>query len=162
MATTLGRMVTYLEGLLTIKLHNALITWSCKATLSHCKATYISTTRVPMTTWSWFWKVTWQTKIIIYSQPECLWLQTWQIDNLTRWVRTYKVRSPFYHVVLQDHLKGHLTSENHYISTTTVSVATKLARMVICLERRLIIKSYKVLIMWSCKVTWQTKAIIFL
>ena len=36
-------------------------------------------------------------------------------------------------------------------------MATKLGRMVIYLDRLLIIKSYKALIMWSCKVTWQTK-----
>ena len=77
MTTKLGRMLTYLKGLLTIKSHNALITWSCK--------------------------VTWQTKII-YSQPECLWLQTWQNDNSTWWVPTYKVTSPFDHVVLRDHV----------------------------------------------------------
>ena len=38
-------------------------------------------------------------------------------------------------------------------------MATKLARMMIYLDRLLIIKSYKALIMWSCKVTWQTKTI---
>ena len=32
MATKLGRMVTSLEKLLTIKSHENLITWSCKAT----------------------------------------------------------------------------------------------------------------------------------
>ena len=31
-------------------------------------------------------------------------------------------------------------------------MATKLARMVIYIDRRLIIKSYKALITWSCKV----------
>ena len=42
-------------------------------------------------------------------------------------------------------------------------MATKLARMVIYLDRLLlIIKSYKALIMWSCKVTRQTKTIISL
>ena len=39
LATELGRMVTYLEGFLTIKSHNALVIWS--------------------------YKVTWQTKIIL-------------------------------------------------------------------------------------------------
>ena len=34
-------------------------------------------------------------------------------------------------------------------------IATKLARMVIYLVRLLIIKSYKTLTMWSCKVMWQ-------
>ena len=41
-------------------------------------------------------------------------------------------------------------------------MATKLARIVIYLGQLLIIKSFKVLIMWSCKVTWQTKTIISL
>ena len=41
-------------------------------------------------------------------------------------------------------------------------MATKLAGMMIYLDRLLIIKSYKVLLMWYCNVTWQTKAIIFL
>ena len=36
-------------------------------------------------------------------------------------------------------------------------MATKLARMVIYVDRLLIIKSYKALIMGSCKITWQTK-----
>ena len=38
-----------------------------------------------------------------------------------------------------------------------MSMVIKLARMVIYLDRLLIIKSYKALMMWSCKVTWQTK-----
>ena len=46
MTTKLGRMVTYLEGLLTIKSFSALITWSCK--------------------------VMWQTKTIISPLPKCL------------------------------------------------------------------------------------------
>ena len=41
-------------------------------------------------------------------------------------------------------------------------MATKLVRMVIYLDRLLTIKSYKALIMWSSKVTWQTKTIISL
>ena len=32
MATKIGRMVTYLDGLLTAKSHDPLITWSCKIT----------------------------------------------------------------------------------------------------------------------------------
>ena len=46
MAMKLGSIVTYLEGLINIKSHNALITWS--------------------------YKVTWQSKIIISLLPECL------------------------------------------------------------------------------------------
>ena len=78
MATKLGRMVAYFERILTIRSFYVLIMWSCK--------------------------VTWQTKIIIYPQPECLWLHTWQNDNLPWWVPSDKVTSPFDHVVLQDHV----------------------------------------------------------
>ena len=49
MATKLGRTVAYLEGLLTRKSKNALITWSCKVT-RQLKAYYISTTRFSMAT----------------------------------------------------------------------------------------------------------------
>ena len=45
MANKIGRMVTYLDGLLTMKLFNILITWSCKV-----KNYYISSTKVPVTT----------------------------------------------------------------------------------------------------------------
>ena len=77
MTMKLGMMITYFQGFLTIKSHNALITWSCK--------------------------VTGQTKII-FAKPECLWLQTWQNENLPCWVPTYKVTSPFDMVVLWDHV----------------------------------------------------------
>ena len=46
MTIRLGRMVTYLEGLLLIELLNSLLTWSCK--------------------------ITWQTKIIISLLPQCI------------------------------------------------------------------------------------------
>ena len=49
MTTKLGRMLTYLEGLLTIKSHNALIIWSCKIYVTN-ENYYISATRVLMTT----------------------------------------------------------------------------------------------------------------
>ena len=47
MTTKLGKMVTYLEGLLPIKLNDALIMWSSK--------------------------ITWKTKTIISPIPQCLW-----------------------------------------------------------------------------------------
>ena len=78
MTNKLGKMMIYFEELLTIKSFYALITWSCK--------------------------VTWQTKIIIYPQPKCLWREPWQNDNWTWWVLTYKVTSPIDHVVLQGHV----------------------------------------------------------
>ena len=56
----------------------------------------------------------------------------------------------------------HVTSSNYYISTTTVSMAMTFGGMVTCHEGLLTIKSHNVLIMWSCKVMWQTKIIISL
>ena len=50
----LGKMVTYLDRLLPVKSHDVLITW--------------------------FWKITWQPKIIISLLPQCLWR-----PNLTSW-----------------------------------------------------------------------------
>ena len=171
MTAKLDRMVTYLEGLVTIKSHNTLITWSCKVTWQENQ--YISTTNVLMATKlgkmmtyferlltiksfyaliTWSSKVTLQTKIIIYPQPECLSLQNWQNENLT-----YKVTSPFDHMVLQDHVQT-----KTILSPLPLSLTTKLARMMIYLDRLLIIKSYKALITWSCKVTWQTEIIISL
>ena len=96
MARKLVRMVTYFEGFLTIKSHNALITWSCK--------------------------VTWETEIIISLLPERLWPrsrgklvkppylyyksvygnQTWQNDSFPWWALTYNVAWPFDHMALWD------------------------------------------------------------
>ena len=122
MAFRLGNMVTYVEGLLTIKSYNALIRWSCKfvwqtkttttrmptatklgkivtyldGLLSRVrlKLSYLSTTTWSMTTKldrmvtyleglltikpfnaliTWYFKVTWKTKIIISPLPEYLW-----------------------------------------------------------------------------------------
>ena len=87
----------------------------------------ISTTRVPMTT-----KLGW---MLIYRAP------------------THKVIWPFYHVVLW----VHVTYYSHYVSTTTVPMGTKLDRMVLYLEGLLPWKSHDPLILWSCKITWQTK-----
>ena len=56
--------------------------------------------------------------------------------------------------------EGHVTSKNHYISTTRVSVATKPGRMATFLDGLLSIKSHVFLIKWSCEITWQTKTIV--
>ena len=92
MTTKLGRMVTYLEALLTIKSHYALITWSCKVTWQ--TKIIFSTTRLPMTTKlgsmvtyfdrflliishgfliTWSCEITWQTKAVISALLQCLW-----------------------------------------------------------------------------------------
>ena len=91
MATKLGRMVTYLEGLTTIKSHNILITWSCKAMwqtkslylyyqsayghklarmVAHLDGLLIIKSCKTLIMWSC--QVTWQTKIIISPLQESL------------------------------------------------------------------------------------------
>ena len=77
-ASELDRQVTYFDILLTIKWFYVLITWSCNGT--------------------------WQEKVIIYPQLECLWLQTWQNDNLPWWEPSFIATSSFDQVVLQDHV----------------------------------------------------------
>ena len=57
-------------------------------------------------------------------------------------------------------LKGHVTEENHYISTTRVPMATKLDKMITYFDGLLPIKSHDSLITWSCGITWKTKTII--
>ena len=77
--------------------------------------------------------------------------RTWLDGNLSWMAPNLKITKHSVHVVLQ----CHVTDKNHYISSTTVPMATKLDRMVTYFERLLTIKSFYVLITWSCKVTWQ-------
>ena len=77
MATQLGRMMTYLEGLLTIKSYSPLITWSCI--------------------------VTWQTRILYLRCQTAHSHQTWQDGNLPWSAPTHKVSWLFDCVILRDH-----------------------------------------------------------
>ena len=164
MTTKLGRVVTYHEGFPSIKSHDPLVVWSCKITwqtkfmltpppeqlwtpkLAGCRSQVTLTScypiksHNPLNTWSC--DITWQAKTIISSLSQCLWSRNAQCPD---------------HVVLQ----SHLTNENHYTSTTRVSMATKLSRMVAHLDGLLPIKSHDSLIMWSFKIMWPAKTIIF-
>ena len=78
--------------------------------------------------------------------------QTWQ-DRYLPW------RDPIYEVIQrfdQVAWKHHVTNKNHYISTTRVSMATKLGWMVTYLDELLAIKLLESLITWSCEITCQT------
>ena len=55
-------------------------------------------------------------------------------------------------------LQGHVTNENHYISTTRLSI--RLPNLSYNLDGLLLIKSNGPLVSWYCKITWQTKIII--
>ena len=65
-------------------------------------------------------------------------------------VSFHRVRRPFDQVFLQVH-----------ISSTTMTMASKLGRVVLCTEEFFWIKSQNLLITGSCKVTWQIKYVIF-
>ena len=76
MASKPGRMVSYLDWILPIKLIKPLVPRSRK--------------------------ITWQTKTIIPLLPQCIWLPNWQDGNLSRWTLSHKVKWLFDHVVLLD------------------------------------------------------------
>ena len=162
MVTKLGRMVTYLDGLLPIKSHDPLITCCCE--------------------------IMWQPKIIISLLPQCLWpynlagywttmrgfyskyqsvlwssglersrdklkqlylryhniygQKTCRNGDLTWLIFTHKVKWPYNHVVLQDHV----TNEKRYISSTTMPMTTTLGRMMAYLDWLLPIKSHHCII----------------
>ena len=132
MASKLGRMVTYLGGLVTIKWNSVLITWFCK--------------------------VTWQTKVIISLLSGCLWPPNLKDGSSPWWTATHKVTWPSDFLILWDHV----TNQNHYIQTVTVPMAKQPGRMVTYFERLLTIKSHSPLITWFCKAMWQTRAIVSL
>ena len=106
MAIKLGRTVTYFDGLLPIKSHDSWI----GLIRSHdtFKPLYLH----------------------CHSAYSC---QTWQNGNLSSWGPAFKVRWPFNHVVLEDHV----TSYNHYISNVIMPIAIKVARMITYLDELL-------------------------
>ena len=59
--------------------------------------------------------------------------QTWQYGNLPWWALAHKVTWPFDHLVLRDQV----TNQNHYIFNKTVSMTTKLDRLITNLEKLL-------------------------
>ena len=55
---------------------------------------------------------------------------------------------------------NHVTNEEHYISTSTKLMATKLDREVACDEKMLYTKPHNLLITWTHQITWQIKTVI--
>ena len=82
--------------------------------------------------------------------------QTLPNGNLPRWTPAHKVTWPFDHVVFW----GRLTTWNHYISITTMPMATKLGKLVTWHEGLPPIMLLDPLVTWSCEIMWQTKIII--
>ena len=132
MLTKLGRVVAYFDGLLSKKSHDSFIWWS--------------------------WEVMWQTKTVMSLHYHSAYgHQIRQYGNLPWWTPANKVTWPFDYMVLWDHV----TKYKHYISSTAPPMATKLGRMMTYLDWLLPIKSHDHMITWSCKITWQTKVIIY-
>ena len=94
--------------------------------------------------------------ILLSPPPEFLWPA-----NLAGWWLTMSRSYPFSHLILW--LRGLPRSRDKIkttISTLTLPMATKLGRIMTYLERLLARKSHVPLVMWSCKMTRQTKIII--
>ena len=79
--------------------------------------------------------------------------QTWQDGNLPWWAPAYKVTWFFDHVVFWDIV----TNWKPYISTTAMPM---MAGWWLTLSD-FYIKSHDHIITWSCKISWQTKIIIY-
>lgn len=54
----------------------------------------------------------------------------------------------------------HVTSWQHYISTTTMLISTKVGSVMTYRQRLPIIKLHDPLITWSCEITWQIKNVV--
>ena len=83
----------------------------------------------------------------IYSQKNC------RDDDFSLVASTYKVRWPYNHMVLLDHV----TNLNILFALSQYLRPQQLADWWLYLEQHLAIKSYGRVIIWSCKITWQTK-----
>ena len=77
----------------------------------------------------------------------------WQDCDLTCAAFIHKVRWPYNHVVSSDHV----TNSNHYISTTTMPMATKLGRVEMYNDELPAIKPKVSLITWSWKLNWNIR-----
>ena len=111
MTTKLDRMVTYFERFLLIKSHDLIITWSCK--------------------------ITWQTKIIIFPLPRCLWLPNLAVADIEWGVLFHKITRTFDYMVLQ----GQVKCLSCYITNTTRPMANKPGKMVTYSKQLQLIKS---------------------
>ena len=103
---------------------------------------------------TWSWEITRETKTIVSALHDTYGYKTWQDGDLPLLHFAHKVKWTYNHVVLWDHM----TNQKH-MSTTTMHKATKHGRMMAYLEWFLPIKSHDCIIMWSCKITWQTNII---
>ena len=123
MANKLRRMVAHLDGLLSTKSHDPLITWSCE--IAWQKDRYISIIALAMATelgrmvtylawvltikwhntlFKWSCKFTWQTKSLYFFYQGAYGHQTWENGDILWETPNHKVILHFDHVVLQGHV----------------------------------------------------------
>ena len=93
-------------------------------------------------------EITWQTKIIISPLWQCLWP-----PNVEVWWLTLRGSYPQSHMIIWWQVLW-----NHYISNTTIHMATKLDRMVTYLKGFLPMSDAS-WVTWSCEITWKIKNI---
>ena len=93
-------------------------------------------------------EITWQNKTTMYQLSEQRLMGSWCAP-------AHKFIWPFDYVDLRDHV----ATWNYYMSTITVSLATKLGKLVTYHEEFASMLHYP-LVPRSCEITWQTKTII--
>ena len=166
--TRLGKIVAHLDGLLPIKAHDLLITWSCDITWQ--AKTIISslsqhTTKIGrMVTYleghtmlqsRGFAKSFDKRKSLYVYYQSTYGYQTWQNGDILWEASNHKVILRFDHVLFQ----SHVIEKSLYIHNQS-GYPYKIGRMLTYLDEFLPIKSHHPLITWSCKITWQTKTIL--
>ena len=90
-------------------------------------------------------------------------LVSWYTGDARGWVHMYVeglVTIKSLNTLITWSCKVTWANENYFVSTTRVTLTTKLCRMVSYLNGLLPIKSHEFLITWSCETTWKTKTII--
>ena len=129
MATKLDRMLTYLDGLLPIKSNDPLITW--------------------------FYKITWHIKTIIFWLPQCLCL-----PNLAGWILTFMGYDPsitwsceimWQPKIIKSTLHSAYVHQTWQAGDLPQGHSTHNAT-----------SPFHHVVLWSCEITWQTKKTLYL
>ena len=145
MSTKRGKMVTYNEELLLIKLFNSTITWFCEVMWQiSALYFYLLETNGYQTC-----KVSNRREGLPHinsydSLSMCSWGATWQIKNIstitmlmvTRLIRvvTYHKERSFVWPLIEGIKWGHLTNQIHYISTCRRSIDINLLRCLLTIR----------------------------
>ena len=162
MTTKIDKVDVYSKGPTSVESFDALITWPSYHMTDGKR--YISTSVEPMATKlvgsnagilsiksqnlliTWLYKVTWQMKNVINSLSRDLSLSNlaegWLI--IRSHMSNHKATYSFDHVVTW----AHVTNELRYIFTSTMPIATKLNRVMVCNGSH---RSKSSLVLWSRK-----------